>query len=132
MTIKRNRIFYILAVIVVIPTGLASRKFASHLPEIINQYLGDALWALMIYLILAFLFKNRSIKWVALYSILFCYMIETSQLYHAEWIDQIRNTWFGGLVLGFGFLWSDLLAYTIGVGFGAFAETLIKKHQNIG
>ena len=132
MTIKRNRIFYILAVVVVIPNGLASRKFARHLPEIINQYLGDALWALMIYLIVAFLFKNRSIKWVALYSILFCYMIEISQLYHVEWIDQIRNTWLGGLVLGFGFLWSDLLAYTIGVGLGVLAETLIKKYQNIG
>ena len=36
--------------------------------------------------------------------------VEESQLYHASWIDSIRGTTLGALVLGHGFLWSDLPA----------------------
>ncbi len=41
--------------------------------------------------------------------------VELSQLYHAPWIDSIRQTTLGGLILGFGFLWSDLACYALGV-----------------
>ena len=40
---------------------------------------------------------------LAFISLLFCYGIEMSQLYHAQWIDSIRATTLGGLVLGYGF-----------------------------
>jgi hypothetical protein len=122
---NRNRFIYAPAVIVVIIAGLLSRKFSYLFPEIINNYLGDALWAVMIYGVIACIFKNRAIKWVALCSLLFCYSIEISQLYHAPWIDTIRNTRLGGLVLGFGFLWTDLLAYAIGIGFAMLVEWIV-------
>ena len=129
--IKRNRFLYIIAALIVIILGLASRKMSSHLPEILNMYLGDALWALMIYLYVAIIFRKLPIKWVVLNSLVFCYLIELSQLYHAVWIDQIRNTRLGGLVLGFGFLWSDILAYTVGVGFGMLIEWMIYKNMTL-
>ena len=53
----------------------------------------------------------------------FSVVIELSQLYHAPWIDSIRHTTLGGLILGFGFLWSDLACYAVGVGLGAAIET---------
>ena len=96
--------------------GLSSRKYAGYLPEWINTYLGDALWAVMIYLFTAVLLHDRKLLQIALASLLFCYLIEISQLYHAPWIDAIRNTRLGGLVLGFGFLWTDIIAYTMGIG----------------
>ncbi|CKH20539.1 Protein of uncharacterised function (DUF2809) [Streptococcus pneumoniae] len=52
-----------------------------------------------------------------------------SQLYHAEWIDNIRATTLGGLVLGYGFLWSDLVAYTIGVGVGFLFEFILRTNK---
>ena len=85
--IKRNRYLYIIAALIVVTLGLVSRKMVNHLPEIVNMYLGDALWALMIYLYVAIIFKTLSIKRVAISSLLFCYLIELSQLYHAPWID---------------------------------------------
>ena len=96
--------------------GLSSRKYACYLPEYINTYLGDALWAVMIYLFAALLLNDRKPAQIALLSLLFCYLIEISQLYHAPWMDAIRNTRLGGLVLGVGFLWTDLIAYTMGIG----------------
>ena len=112
----RNRIVYLLSVAIVILLGLSSRKYAGYLPEYVNTYLGDALWAVMIYLFEALLLKDQKPSLIALVSLSFCYLIEISQLYHAPWIDAIRNTRLGGLVLGFGFLWTDIIAYTLGIG----------------
>jgi hypothetical protein len=87
----------------------------------------------MIFIIFGFIFRTLEAKKVGVMGILFCYIIELSQLYHSNWIDAIRQTTLGGLVLGYGFLWSDLLAYTIGVGIGVTIEILhviIRRYKN--
>jgi hypothetical protein len=112
---KRNRILYLILLIVVIVAGLFSRKYEALFPSWLNDYLGDALWAAMIFVGLAFLFPKKTSTRIAIFSLAFCYLIEISQLYQADWINAVRHTTLGGLVLGFGFLWSDILAYTIGV-----------------
>ena len=127
MNSKRNRLLYAMFTIVVIILGLSSRKFAFALPDLLNDYLGDALWALMIFTGFGFLFSKIETKKLAFISLIFCYGIEISQLYHAEWIDSVRATTLGGLVLGYGFLWSDLVAYTIGVGVGMLCEFMLPK-----
>ncbi|MEK4707512.1 ribosomal maturation YjgA family protein [Bacillus sp. FSL R10-2780] len=127
MNTKRNRLLYALFTIVVVIVGLSSRKFAFVLPDLLNDYLGDALWALMIFTGFGFLFPKIETRKLAFISLIFCYGIEISQLYHAEWIDSIRATTLGGLVLGYGFLWSDLVAYTIGVGVGMLGEFILRK-----
>ncbi|MBK5488144.1 DUF2809 domain-containing protein [Bacillus sp. TH17] len=127
MNTKRNRLLYVMFTIVVIILGLSSRKFAFALPDLLNGYLGDVLWALMIFTGFGFLFPKIETRKLAFISLIFCYGIEISQLYHAEWIDSIRATTLGGLVLGYGFLWSDLVAYTIGVGVGMLGEFMLRK-----
>ncbi|HGH1669467.1 DUF2809 domain-containing protein [Bacillus thuringiensis] len=127
MNTKRNRVVYALFTIVVIILGLSSRKFAFALPHLLNDYLGDALWALMIFTGFGFLFPKTETKKLAFISLMFCYGIEASQLYHAEWIDSIHATTLGGLVLGYGFLWSDVVAYTIGVGVGILCEFMLRR-----
>lgn len=125
MNRKYNRLFYILAVFIVIFLGLLSRRMASYMPDIINLFLGDSLWALMIYLLIRILFRNWPIRKVALVGVLFCFIIELSQLYHDDWIDMIRRTTLGGLILGYGFLWSDLVAYLLGIGFGIIIDRIV-------
>lgn len=129
MNTKRNRLLYAMFTILVIILGLSSRKFAFALPALLNDYLGDALWALMIFTGFGFLFPKIETKKLAFISLIFCYGIEVSQLYHAEWIDNIRATTLGGLVLGYGFLWSDLVAYTIGVGVGFLFEFILRTNK---
>ncbi|TXR62402.1 DUF2809 domain-containing protein [Bacillus sp. AR18-7] len=129
MNTKRNRLLYATFTIIVIILGLSSRKFAFALPELLNDYLGDALWALMIFIGFGFLFPKIETKKLTFISLIFCYGIEMSQLYHAEWIDNIRATTLGGLVLGYGFLWSDLVAYTIGVEVGFLFEFILRTNK---
>ena len=107
--LKGKRIIYALLVIVVIALGILSRKVT-----VIPLIVGDVLYAVMMFLLIKFLLiELRSWK-VALISLSICYFIEISQLYQAPWINQIRNTTICALVLGHGFLWSDMIAYTIG------------------
>lgn len=115
---RRNRIIYSLMIILVMIMGLSIRRYGNLLPQIITNYGGDVLWALMVFLMFGFLFPKIKTSNIALLSITFSYLIEISQLYHAPWIDAIRQTTLGGLVLGFGFLWSDLLCYLIGIIIG--------------
>jgi hypothetical protein len=55
------------------------------------------------------------------------YIVEITQLYHAPWIDSLRQTRPGGLILGFGFLWSDLACYTVGVALGIAIDLALRK-----
>lgn len=124
--LKRNKLLYLLLTIIVMLLGLLSRKIEG-LPEIISLYSGDILWALMVFLLFAFLFNKKSTIFIISWAIIFSYSIEISQLYHAPWIDSIRNTTLGGLILGFGFLWSDLVCYTIGIIIGIIIDIIINK-----
>jgi hypothetical protein len=102
--------------------GLSTRHFRTYLPNWINLYLGDILWALMIFFLFGVIFKTIETKWVAGLTLLFSFSIEISQLYHSPWIDILRSTTLGGLVLGYSFLWSDLVSYSIGICIGVFIE----------
>lgn len=124
--LRRNRLLYLILTIIVIILGLLSRKI-ENLPEIISLYSGDILWALMIFLIIAFIFNKKSTIFTISWAIIFSYSIEISQLYHEPWIDAMRNTTLGGLILGFGFLWSDLVCYTIGILIGIVIDIIINK-----
>jgi Protein of unknown function (DUF2809) len=114
----KNRFKILLFAFLLIPIGLATRTYGN---EFMKLYVGDSLWAMMIYFGFRFLFPIHSMTafW---YALIFCFLIEFSQLYHAEWIDTIRQNRFGGLVLGFGFLWTDLVAYFVGILGGFWLE----------
>ncbi|MHC1684308.1 MAG: DUF2809 domain-containing protein [Clostridiaceae bacterium] len=127
MKIKHIRIAYLILVFLVMTLGLLSRKFSDTIPDIIDLFLGDCLWSLMIYFMARTIFINSSIKKTALISILFCFSIEFSQLYHADWINYIRRTTLGGLVLGYGFLWSDLVWYLLGITFGIIINLYVES-----
>lgn len=112
---RKNRYVYLLAVALTIALGLASRRFSDSLPEFIAENAGDMLWAMMVYFGFRVLFLNKSMLFAFILSMLFSFGIEFSQLYQADWINQIRNKWLFGLILGKGFLYVDLIRYTFGI-----------------
>lgn len=122
MTHPRNRTLYALLMLIVIALGLGSRHYATHLPLFIASYAGDSLRALEVFLTTGFLFPSSPTKKVAVIAVAFAFFIEFSQLYHAPWLDDIRHNRLAGLILGYGFLWSDLLCYSAGIAVGAGVE----------
>lgn len=119
---QRSRLTYFILVIATIIIGLLSRHFKG-----IPLFIGDILWAAMVYFIMCFLFINKPVKFIITAGLLFCFAIEFSQLYKAPWINELRHTLFGRLVLGEGFLWSDLFCYMVGIGIGVVIERSINR-----
>lgn len=111
----KSRMAYVLAVFISIILGLVSRKFGQMLPLFVAENAGDMIWAMMIYFGFRLLLVHKSMLTAIVLSFLFCFCIEFSQLYQATWINQLRSTVLGGLVLGKGFLTIDLLRYSVGI-----------------
>ncbi len=110
--------------------GIGSRRYAHNLPGFIATYAGDTLWALAAFLGFGLCLPRASTRTIAMLAMAFSVAIELSQLYHAPWIDSIRQTTLGGLILGFGFLWSDLACYAAGVGLGVILELIVLPARN--
>jgi hypothetical protein len=119
---RRNPLVRINLIALVCLLGISSRRYAHLLPGFIAAYSGDTLWALAAFLGTGLVLPRASTRTIALLAMIFSVAIELSQLYHAPWIDSIRQTTLGGLILGFGFLWSDLSCYAVGVGLGVMID----------
>jgi Protein of unknown function (DUF2809) len=102
--------------------GIGSRRSTHWLPWFIAAYAGDTLWALAAFLGIGLVLPRASTRTIASLAMAFSVAVEISQLYHAPWLDSIRQSTLGGLILGFGFLWSDLACYAVGVGAGVAIE----------
>ena len=122
-----RRMTYLAAALAVMLAGLGSRILRPHLPVFVAEYAGDTLWALMLFLLVSTLLAGRPIRTRAEISLAVAFLVEISQLYHSPWIDSIRQTTLGGLVLGFGFLWTDLVCYSVGIVTGSLTEWGIRR-----
>jgi hypothetical protein len=109
--------------------GLASRRWGSVLPDFVATYAGDTLWAMAAYWTLA-LVAPRVGGWRrGLLALGISLAVEVSQLFHPPWLDALRRTRLGGLLLGFGFLWSDLACYAAGVALALAIDRLLAARE---
>ncbi|QSQ21862.1 DUF2809 domain-containing protein [Pyxidicoccus parkwayensis] len=111
----RVRVTALVLALLVLVLGLASRSKSIPWPTFFAEYAGDTLWALLVFLLLRFVAPTRPVLHVAAAALAFSFAVELSQLYQAPWLNAVRRTLPGRLVLGAGFLWSDLVCYTVGV-----------------
>ena len=125
-----TRSIYLLLVIVTIIIGLSTRKLPHLFPSFIAVYGGDTLWALLFFLLFRIIWIKKSIWFIAVITYSFCILIECSQLYQGEWIVRLRETFPGQMLLGHGFLWSDLLCYAAGVIIGCAIAYMIEKKKS--
>jgi hypothetical protein len=55
--------------------------------------------------------------------------VEISQRYHVPWLDALRASRLGALVLGQGFLWSDIVCYAVGVTLAAVLDGILAARR---
>lgn len=118
----RHRGHYLIAAALTIAAGLASRKFPGLLPAVLGKYPGDALYAVLIYWLVALVLNPPGLVRAAGFALGFCFAVELLQLWQTPWLLAIRANPFGHLVLGSHFHAGDLLAYAIGVLLAAALE----------
>ncbi len=125
----RSRALYLALALAVVALGLASRRYRPALPPFVGAYAGDTLWAAMVYLLACACRPRARVATLAAGALLFAFGIEGAQLYHAPWIDAVRATRAGALVLGHDFVWSDLLCYAAGVLLAAAADLRLRARR---
>lgn len=127
----RKRTRYLTATVLTVALGLFTRSGLFEFPTFIIEYIGDSLWSMMVYFFFACALLSVSPWKVALYALAFSVLIETSQLYQATWINNLRANPLAALVLGHSFSWSDLLCYTVGITAALLIDlTLVQKKSN--
>jgi hypothetical protein len=122
---SRSRPLLFVAFAAVIALGLASRRFPFLFPAFLGKYPGDALWALMVFVALAFFRRQASTARLSILTLAISWADELSQLYQKPWINAIRRTTIGHLLLGSTFAWIDMTAYAVGVLLGALLDILL-------
>lgn len=97
--------------------GILSRQISA-----VPLFVGDMLYAVMVYFGCRMLFTYFNHLKKIIVPLLICYLIELQQLSEVAWLLSIRNTTLGHYALGQGFLWSDLICYTLGVAVAYFLD----------
>ena len=119
----KTRLLYICAIAVLIVLGLVSRKIA-----FVPENVGDALWAMVMYCCWRIVLVRRKPLVSAVCALITSFVVEFSQLIKWGWLVRIRSTTIGHLLLGQGFLWSDLLAYTVGIAAALLCTLATRKY----
>lgn len=109
-----------MTVLGVVALGLACRT--SMAPSFAELYLGDVLWGALFYLLLAWCWPASPSWALGLAAAALTEAIEVSQLYRAPWAEALRSTKLGGLLLGHGFSWSDVLCVALGAALAALID----------
>ena len=125
----RGKLLYLSVTLLAMSAGYASRAYGEVLPAFLREHAGDALWAAMIYFGIRLIFTSWRKGWSAFAGLLFSWFIECSQLIQVPWLNEIRSTTLGALVLGRGFLVMDLMRYAVGILGAWFVDRYVLKAE---
>lgn len=123
----RAKIFAWLAAIII--AGLVWRKADLGLPFFAWKYGGSALWGAMVFLLVRLWQPHAALRSVVIASMLIAAAVEFSRLYETPWLDEFRLTLAGQLLLGRVFSVWNVVAYAVGIGAAAGAQSLGKPSK---
>ena len=113
-----------------IALGLLSRRYP--LPGILAEYTGDALYATAAYAGYALFWPRGPSRALALLAFGSCLAVELSQAVNIKFLNDLRSTAVGAMLLGAGFKWPDLLAYLAGVSGAAVVDWRLCSRRSRG
>lgn len=120
---RAGRPFASLCLVATIALGLLSRRWP--LPGWFAEHAGDALYATTVFWALAVASPTLRVHTRALLAFAIAAAVECSQLAHTPWLDELRQTTLGALVLGQGFQWDDFAAYALGALLAALLDRVL-------
>lgn len=127
----RNRAVYAAVLLGVIALGLASRH-PGLLPWPLAKWSGSILWAAMIYLLISIAAPGAARNIRLIVALAIAVALEFSRLYPVAWLDEVRRSTAGTLLLGRIFSPWNLLAYAIGIGAAGLADRWWIRHGSQG
>ena len=113
--IARRRLTCAAIVLLLIPLGLVCRFVPIGLPPLVVKYGGSFLWAATVYWFIAFLFSCQRPLALGLIAMVVTAAIEFLKRVQSPELDNIRHTFFGKVVLGRYFSYTDIAVYCFAV-----------------
>ncbi len=124
----KRRLVYLILFCFCTWLALATRNHKAWFCPIIVTYGGDVIWAGMFVFFLRMFFVKTPLWKLALINYILGVLDECSQLITVPWFVAIRQTKLGKLMLGVGFVWSDLVCYAIGTCIAWAIAVVIDKY----
>ena len=124
----RQKIIYLTLFIFCTWLALATRSHHEWFPHLVVVYGGDIIWAGMFVFFLRIFFTKPPLWKLALINYALGVVDEVSQLNQSPFMLYLRSFTLGRLMLGVGFLWSDIVCYAIGTILGFCIAWLIEKY----
>ncbi len=103
---------YFIAAILLFITEVLIAIFAHD--QFIRPYFGDYLVVILIYCFLRS-FINATPWKVALFTLIFSYIIETLQYFNFVNLVGLQHSRLANIIIGNSFAWTDILMYTLGI-----------------
>lgn len=115
---RRARLWTLASIVVVVPLGLSTKLCRIEGLAWIRENFGGALYVVFFCLV-ALLVVPRARPWIIALSVFLATCgVEVLQLWHPPWLEAIRSTRPGALVLGSTFVWADFPWYLVGAVLG--------------
>jgi Protein of unknown function (DUF2809) len=121
----RQRAVYLLLAVATVISGLLVRFGPLGLPGFVVKYGGSTLWAVMVYWVLVLVWPRSRPLVLASIAGGIALLVELQRLYHAAWLDAIRVSLPGILLLGRFFSVWDIVAYWLAIGAVALFDGLV-------
>ena len=101
-----------------VPLGLATKRYPIEGAEWVRGSLGGALYVAF-FCLAALVVWPRARAWAVALAVLAATCgVELLQLWHPPWLEAVRATVPGGLLLGSTFVWEDFPWYFVGAALG--------------
>lgn len=118
----------LLTIVLIIPLGYFVR-FSPMFPEWFSDVFGSIAYQILCVALVQFCFPKLSIVKTVLYVLLFASAIEFLQLWKPPFLQAIRATLPGRLVLGTTFMWSDFPPYLLGSAIGCAWLNVLRRFR---
>ncbi|PSB51800.1 DUF2809 domain-containing protein [Chamaesiphon polymorphus] len=125
----RKRLLFLVNILAIFPLGYLIR-FSPSLPESIRDPGGSIAYQIVWILLVLFIYPVAHRRLTAICVCAGSCALEFLQLYQPPWLQAIRATLPGRLILGTTFLWSDLPVYFVGAYLGWLWVSWLDKLAN--
>jgi phage shock protein PspC (stress-responsive transcriptional regulator) len=122
--LPRTRLTFALAALGLIIAAFTLRWPALGLPWVVGKFGGATLWGAMVYCVAALIIPRAPRLAVFLFAAVTALSVEFSQLIHVDWLDAIRRTTIGVILIGRYFSWGDAAAYLGGITLAVLADRM--------
>lgn len=120
MKLRFNWLYFALTVLIFVTEVL----IAIYLHDrFIRPYVGDFLVVILLYCFVRS-FLQAPVVPVALAVLVFSYLVETLQYFNVVKLIGLEHSRIANIVIGNYFTWTDILSYTLGIGFTILLEKI--------